>query len=119
MPGRFRLLTDENIPGRLIDALKQRGWDVVRAIDVFGQQTVDERIFTYAAEDDRALATTDQDHLAIGRRWLQQARSFRLIFWHQSRQRRVRVSDVAEAFDALAAKQDAFASCIEYLNIRS
>jgi hypothetical protein len=26
VPGRFRLLTDENIPGPLIEALKQRGW---------------------------------------------------------------------------------------------
>jgi hypothetical protein len=68
VPGRFRLLSDENIPGPLIEALKQRGWDVVRTIDVFGQRSVD---------------------------------------------------DFAEAFDALAAKEDAFASCIEYLNIRS
>ena len=117
MPGRFRLLTDENIPGPLIEALQQRGWDVVRTIDVFGERSVDERIFTYAMEDDRALVTTDKDHLAIGRRWLEQARSFRLIFWHQSRQRRVFVADLAEAFDALATKEDAFASCIEYLKI--
>jgi hypothetical protein len=46
VPGRFRLLTDENIPGPLIDALRRGGWDVVRVIDVFGERSVDESVFT-------------------------------------------------------------------------
>lgn len=37
MPGRFPLFTDENIDGPLIQALRQQGWDLVRAIEVYAQ----------------------------------------------------------------------------------
>ena len=79
MPGRFRLLTDENIPGPLIEALMKSGWDVVRTIDVYGEQSDDEWVFVYAVEHDRVLVSTDTDHLIIGRRWLDHGRGFRLI----------------------------------------
>ena len=42
MPGRFALFTDENVDGPLIKALSARGWDMVRAVDVFGERTEDE-----------------------------------------------------------------------------
>jgi hypothetical protein len=68
-------------------------------------------------ENDRVLVTTDQDHLAIGRRWLDQGRSFRLIFWHQRRQPRVGVATIVEAFEVLSAGEGSFGSSIEYLKI--
>jgi len=43
-------LTDENVDGPLIKALSARGWDVARAVDVFGERTDDETLFGYAAE---------------------------------------------------------------------
>jgi len=49
--GRFPLLTDENIDGRLVEGLLQQGWDVLRAIDVFGERTQDLPLLVYAAED--------------------------------------------------------------------
>ena len=80
MPGRFPLVTDENIPGPLIEGLKVRGWDVALIIDVFGQRSVDERVFTHAAEQGRVLLTTDIDCLVIASRWLDEGRPFRLIY---------------------------------------
>jgi hypothetical protein len=45
VPGRFAIFTDENVDGPLIKALSARGWDVVRAVDVFGERTDDEALF--------------------------------------------------------------------------
>jgi predicted nuclease of predicted toxin-antitoxin system len=117
VPGRFHLLTDENVPGPLIEGLKRSGWDVVLTNDVYGERSVDDWVFTYAAEHDRVLVSTDEDHLIIGRRWLDQGRSFRLVFWQQGRHQHVRVADLLGGFEALAAKENAFASCIEYLKV--
>src|SRR5262249_14169612 len=115
--GRFPLLTDENISGPVIEGLRARGWDVVRTIDVFGERSVDEVIFAYAVEKGRVLASSDTDCLAIGQRWLEQGRAFRMVYWHQGRHQGVRVSAFLDAFDALAAEPNAFAACIEYLKI--
>ena len=59
MAGPFPLLTDEHISKALIKTLRDRGWDVVRAVDVFGQRTDDQILFEYAAEKGRVLVTTD------------------------------------------------------------
>lgn len=58
MPRRFPLLTDEHISKALIKALRERGWDVIRAIDVFGQKTDDQVLFEYAIEHERVFVTT-------------------------------------------------------------
>ena len=58
MPGRFPLFTDENVDGPLIKALTARGWDVLRAVDVFGERTDDAVLFAYAAENARRSKTS-------------------------------------------------------------
>ena len=117
MPSRFPLLTDENVQGPLIHGLRTGGWDVLRTVDVFGERSVDDEIFSYSVEKRRALVSTDHDCLMIGSRWLKEDRSFRLIYWHQGRHQRVRVSAFLDAFDTLAAKENSFEACIEYLKI--
>lgn len=117
MPGRFPLLTDENIPGPLVEGLRSRGWDVVLTIEVFGQQSVDDTIFEHAVRDGRVLVSTDTDCLITASDWLDEGRAFRLIYWHQGQHQHVRVGRFLEAFEALAAKPDAFAGCVEYLQV--
>ncbi len=77
MPGRFALFTDENVDGPLIEALIARGWDVARAVDVFGERTDDEALFTYAAEHGRVFVTGDRPAEAVAIRWLREGRGFR------------------------------------------
>jgi len=36
VPGPFALFTDEHISKALVKALRESGWDVVRAIEAFG-----------------------------------------------------------------------------------
>lgn len=119
MSGRFPLLTDENVPGPLVEALHSSGWDVAKVIDAFGQRSVDNLIFAYAVEHGRVLVTTDTDCLSIAKRWLEEGRSFRLVYWHQGRHQRVPPAQLVRALEMLSAKGDAFASCIEYLKVEA
>lgn len=115
MAGRFPLLTDEHIS----KALRDRGWDVVRAVDVFGQRTDDERLFEYAAQEQRALVTTDAAPEAIAIRWLREWLTFRgLILWAQQHQRVMSEGDFLREFEDLAAKDDALACPVHHIKPR-
>jgi predicted nuclease of predicted toxin-antitoxin system len=84
VPPRFPLLTDEHIPDALVEGLRARGWDVVRAVDVFGQKTDDDIIFEHAAREGRVIITTDNDFETIAERWLREWRPFPgVILWQQ------------------------------------
>ena len=109
MAGRFALLTDEHVPGPLLKGLIRLGWDVRRAVDVFGQRTDDDVLFAYAAREGRVFVTTDEPAEAIATNWLTDGKAFRgLICWRQGHQRRMSVGDFIEAFEELAAKEDPF-----------
>ncbi len=69
MPG-LRLFTDNHVRGPLIKTLRQRGRDVVRAVDLFGQKNDDPEIFAYAATEERVFLTCDEGIHAIAHDWL-------------------------------------------------
>jgi hypothetical protein len=117
VPGRFPLLTDENVPGPIVDGLRSSGWNLVRVVDVFGEKSVDETVMAWANEQGRVIVSTDTDCLAIGHRWTRDGRLLRLIFWPQFQYQRTPVGSFLAAFDALAAKDNAFVACIEYLEV--
>lgn len=114
MPGRFPLLTDENIPGPLIEGLIRAGWDVVRVIEVFGEHSIDARIFDHAVAQGRALVSTDADCLVSATRWLTEL-PFQLVYWHQGTYQRTPVVRFLKAFEDLAENPNAFTAFIEYL----
>jgi hypothetical protein len=119
MAGPFPLLTDEHISKALVNALRERGWDVVRAVDVFGQKTDDEALFEYAAREGRVFVTTDGPAEAIGIRWLREWRSFPgLIIWAQDHQRAMSVGDFLQEFDALATADAPLAYPIHHIKPR-
>jgi len=115
--GRFPLFTDENVDGTIIRGLRQRGWDVQHAEEEFGEETDDTPIFEYAAKEGRVFVSTDHDILPIANQWLREGRSFRMIWWEQMETQRILLPVVLDAFDALAAKPNAFAFPIEYLKL--
>jgi hypothetical protein len=51
---------DADIHGPLVDALRARQWDVVRAIDLYPEGTLDDVHFARAAQDNRVLVTNDR-----------------------------------------------------------
>lgn len=111
----FPLFADNQIRQPIVDALRQAGWDVVRAVDLFGERNNDEVIFRHAAGQGRVFLTNDKGIHAIAHRWLREGRSFRMVYWWAEHRRRMSDGDVGEAIERLAAKADAFAYPIEYI----
>lgn len=115
MAGRFPLLTDNHVRQSIIDALRKAGWDVVRAVEVLGQENDDEELLAWSAVNGRVFATCDKSIHKIARRWLNEGRGFRMVYWWLERYRETTDGEMVEAFEELARKPDAFAYPIEYI----
>jgi predicted nuclease of predicted toxin-antitoxin system len=100
--GRFPLYTDADVHGPLIDALRARGWDVVRAVELYPQGTSDAVHFEHAARDSRVLISNDNDMEIIANRWLAEGRPFRgLILWPQEHYKRIGYGTLVALMEAL------------------
>lgn len=103
MAGRFPLYTDADVHGPLIVALRERGWDVVRAIEIYPEGTADAVHFERAAKDGRVLISNDADMELIASRWLAQGRAFRgLVLWPQDHYRRMGYGELVAKIEALS-----------------
>lgn len=109
------LFTDNHTRQQIVKALRDRGWDAVRAIDVFPEKTPDDVLFAYAAEQGRAFATCDEDIHALAMEWIKAGRPFRMVFWKHKHHERMSDGDFVRAFEEIAAKPNAFAYPIEYI----
>ena len=54
---------------------------------------------------------------AVHRRWLRAGRPFRMIWWEQMLTQQILLPVVLDAFEAIAAKENAFAYPIEFLKL--
>jgi hypothetical protein len=118
--GRFPIYTDADVLGPLIQALVQRGWDVLRAIDAYPEKTQDHVHFERAARDGRVLVSHDTDQLNLALRWIAEGRAFRgLLTWAQLHHLRFTESAFVTAFEKLAAEEDPFPAAypIRYLHV--
>lgn len=111
----FPLFTDNNVRQQIVEALPSRRWDVLRAVDLFGERNDDRDLLAWAAENGRALATSDDRVHVIAHQWLAENRPFRMVYWWQERLRTMTDGDMLRAFEEIAAKPDAFAYPIEYI----
>lgn len=66
MAGRFPIYTDADVKGSVVAALIRRGWDVLRGIDRFPEETPDLIHFQAAAAENRVLVSSDGDMRLIG-----------------------------------------------------
>jgi len=107
--GRFPLFTDNHVQQAVVEGLLQRGWNVVRAIDVFPEKTRDEVLLEYAASQGRVFVTNDEPIEKTAVLWLSQGRSFPgLVFWEQQDYQAMTTGGILEAFEAFAEKDNAF-----------
>lgn len=103
MAGRFPLYTDADVHGPLTVALRGRGWDLVRAMDLYPQGTADDVHFERAAQENRVLISNDQDMEVIANRWLAEGRPFRgLILWPQEHYKRMGYAQLVARIEALS-----------------
>ena len=61
MTHSLRLLADMNISPLTVQALTEAGWDVIRVSTPLSEDSSDEAILAYAAENERIVCTQDQD----------------------------------------------------------
>jgi hypothetical protein len=110
LAGRFPVLCDACVNEHLIRALLARGWDVVRAIDLYPERTKDEVLFERSAKDNRVFVTNDRPAEAIAIRWLQEGLPFRgMVAWPVDAYERRGIGGLVEDFEALANEVDPFA----------
>lgn len=98
-----------------MEALRARAWTVVRAIHIFPERTPDETLFEHAASEGLVFVTSDRGVHTIARRWLEEGRSFRMIFWRFAHHARMSDGDFVRALEGLAERTDAFVYPIEYI----
>ncbi len=115
MPGRPAFFTDNQVRGPVVRALL-KSWDVVRAVDVFGQENDDEVLFAHAASEGRIFLTSDEGIHATAHGWLKEGRtSFRMIFYRMELHREMTDGEIVDAIEEILHKPDAFAYPIEYV----
>lgn len=111
MAGRFALYTDADVHGPLIKALRDAGWDSLRAIDAFPERTPDLTHFEHAVALGRVLVTNDEDQEDIAARWYAEGRLFPgVIAWRQRVYDRMTYGEFVEYFEGLAQQDDPFAA---------
>jgi predicted nuclease of predicted toxin-antitoxin system len=109
VPGRFRLYTDADIHGPLVDALAREGWDVLRAIDRFPEGTDDSVHFDEAVRLGRVLVANDSDMKALAERRLGERQRFPgLVWWPRKQYASMTIAEVVERFEELARLADPF-----------
>jgi Domain of unknown function (DUF5615) len=112
MVGRFPLLVDEHVPKSLVQALLQRGWTVVRVVDIarLGQGADDEQVFDYALKYGYVVLSSDERALWRPRKYREQGQSFLgMACWPQRHRSRMTIGQTVEALEQMAQEDDPFA----------
>jgi hypothetical protein len=120
VPGRLPLFLDACVRGSVVEGLRRRGWDLVRAVDIDGEGVKDPQLFDHAASLSRVFVTNDGPLHRVALEWVRAARPFRMIYWSKNDDQRYSVGQILGAFDELAAQvDDPFRYPIYYLKPRS
>lgn len=61
----LRFLADMNISPKTVEALCQRGWDMIRVSQVLPVNALDQEILEFARREDRIVVTQDLDFSAL------------------------------------------------------
>jgi hypothetical protein len=116
VPGRFSLYTDADVQNQVIKALKDAGWDVVRAIDEQPEGTADLTHFQRAAAQGRVLVTNDDDQKRIAFEWYAASRPFPgVVWWPQEQYQAMTPGDVVHRLEEYAAESSPFAFPVRQL----
>lgn len=119
MTGRFPLLMDEHVPLSLVQALRRRGWAVVRVVDLsdeLGAGADDEQVFSYAWKQGLVVLSSDERALWRPRLHREQGDSFPgMLCWPQRHRDRMSIGEAVEALERMALEEDPFASGYRFI----
>ena len=116
--GRFVVLTDEHIPNALVEALRQRGWSVVRVVDEpgLGRGALDDRVFAHAAERGWVWLSRDEAAQKHPVAWQREGKPFfGMLVWSQRYHRIMSIGQVVNSLEALAEEGDPFAAGVRHI----
>lgn len=117
---RFSVYTDADLHGPIVEGLKGRGWDVIRAIDAKPEKTEDIVHFELAVSLGRVLISNDKHMKGIAERWIGEGRSFPgLIWWPRTSYAVMSNAEILGAIEELTTKADAFVYPIEFIKPRT
>lgn len=111
----FPVFTDNHVRQAIVEALRRRGWKVVRSVDALGEGIPDTVLFAYAAKEGLAFVTNDEPIHALAMEWLAAGRAFRMVFWKHKHHERMSDGDIVRELEEIARKPNAFAYPIEYI----
>jgi hypothetical protein len=100
---------DEHVVFGLVQALRQRGMDVVRAQERGREQADDADLLNEALIDERVMLTNDTDFLALaGERAARQERFAPIFFWPQQRRS---IGQLVQSIIREASRHDYTSAC--------
>jgi len=117
---RFPVYTDADLHGPIVDGLIDRGWDVIRAVDIRPEATDDIVHFELALSLGRVLIANDRHMKGIAERCIEEGRSFPgLVWWPRKSYAIMSNGEILEAIEELTTKPDAFTYPIEFIKPKS
>ena len=105
----LRAYADEHVVHAIVQALRQRGMDVITVQDRGREHTNDTELLAEAFGDQRVMLTNDKDFLAIAAGYAVRGETFApLFFWPQQRRR---IGEIVRAIIREASKTDYMSAC--------
>jgi hypothetical protein len=112
--GRFSLLTDEHWSKPHIEAVREAGWEVLRVVDVLGQETDDPDILAYCAAQSCAWLTSDERAMSHVTACLGSGKTLPGVIVVPQRHR-LSPGGLVRFLERLAAEEEPFAGVIRFL----
>lgn len=118
MARRFALLTDLHVSDELVEALRARGYAVVRVVDVkaLGQRALDATILAFAVERGYVWLTRDERAQKELKRMRERGEALPgVICWSQRHRGKMGIGEVVRQIAALEEEQEPFLQGMRYL----
>ena len=115
MAGRFKLIFDEHWSKAHIKAAREAGWEVVRVVDVLGQETKDPGIMAFCEEHGCAWVTCDKRAQAQATQWINSGKMLPGVIIGVERRKRITPGRFLRFLEELAAEEAPFAGIIRFV----
>lgn len=115
MAGRFKLITDEHWSKAHVKAAREAGWEVVRVVDILGQQAKDSSILAYCETHGYVWVTSDKRSQPEITEWIKSGRTVPGVIIGVERRKRITPGRFLRFLQELATEDVPFAGIIRFV----
>lgn len=115
MAGAFKLITDEHWSDAHVKAAREKGWHVVRVVDILGLQTPDLDIMAYCEANAYVWITRDKRAQIEIKKWIAAGRALPGVIIGVEHRRRIAPGRFVRFLESLATEEAPFAGVIRFL----